>query len=62
MFETMEVINGRVHWNPIVARPIQDWANFFELLYSARINMGMKDKVFWELKKKMIALVFIKRD
>ena len=32
-------------------RPVQNWTNFFVVVFSAWISMGMEDKVFQKLNK-----------
>ena len=32
-------------------RPVQNWTNFFEVVFSAWISVGMEDKVFQKLNK-----------
>ena len=38
-------------------RPVQNWTNFFVVVFSAWINMGMEDKVFQKLNKYVVLVL-----
>jgi hypothetical protein len=55
----MQYQDGRLQWDVIFTRPVQDWEmemvlSFFEQLYSLTLRQGEDDRMIWSLSKKGI--------